>query len=451
MAVTVKMLMEGFLLKFRKSFLQLAALLAVATVLLPACSSSGTTKEEPKAGEADKAAPPQPVTLKVMNGLFNEKDWQTIVVEPLKKKFPHITLDQGSGIARTADQKFLEDTIASGNTPDIVLSGVVQSQLMAPLGLAQDLAPFIKKYKIDLNAYDSTTVETLKKYSPIYKMETVTLPLYINFKVLLYNKDLFDKFAVPYPKNHMTHDEGIELSRKLTRTDGGIQYHGYGADSYINLGGQYSLSYIDKTNKVNLSGMEKVFETLKAAMTIPGMQGVTTTKAFNTDKTLAMYTEWLASVVQNAAVYKDMKWGMVTYPEFKDRPYQTEVDFHSSYITKTTKYPDQAFQVISWMMQSEEIQSLITRSGKVTVLKNKDITALWGKDSGLGTEEALKAITETKMAPPHDIHPLDRKGTVIAPLGQAYTDYINGTKDLNVALRDATDAMQKAVNTELGK
>ncbi|WP_176705857.1 ABC transporter substrate-binding protein [Paenibacillus hemerocallicola] len=439
-------------MKFRRSFLQVAALLLAAAAVLPACSSSGTAKDEPKASDSEKPVQPQPITLKVMNGLYNEKDWQTIVVEPLKKKFPHITLDQGSGVARTYDQKFLEETIAAGNTPDIVLSGVAQSSLLVPLGLAQDLAPFIKKNQIDMNAYDNTTVETLKKYSPIFNMETVTLPLYINFKVLLYNKDLFDKFAVPYPKNHMTHNDAIELSKKLTRMDGGIQYYGYAADSYINLGGQYSLNYIERqTNKVNLSGLEKVFPVLKEVMDIPGMQGVSTTKAFNTDKTLAMYNEWLASVVQNAAVYKDMKWGMVTYPEFKDRPYQTEVDFHSSYMTKTTKYPDQAFQVMSWMMQSEEIQSLITRSGKVTVLKNKEITSLWGKDSGLGTEEALKAILETKMAPSHDVHPLDRKGTVIAPLATAYTAYLNGTKDLNVALRDAADEMQKLVNTELGK
>jgi multiple sugar transport system substrate-binding protein len=446
------MFLEGYELKFRRSFLQLAALLFAAAAVLPACSSSGTAKDEPKASDSEKPVQPQPITLKVMNGLYNDKDWQTIVVEPLKKKFPHITLDQGSGVARTYDQKFLEETIAAGNTPDIVLSGVAQSSLMVPLGLAQDLAPFIKKYRIDMNPFDSTTVETLKKYSPIFNMETVTLPLYINFKVLLYNKDLFDKFAVPYPKNHMTHNDAIELSKKLTRMDGGIQYYGYAADSYINLGGQYSLNYIERqTNKVNLSGLEKVFPILKEAMSIPGMQGVSATKAFNTDKTLAMHNEWLASVVQNAAVYKDMKWGMVTYPEFKDRPYQTEVDFHSSYMTKTTKYPDEAFQVISWMMQSEEIQSLITRSGKVTVLKNKEITSLWGKDSGLGTEEALKAILETKMAPSHDVHPLDRKGTVIAPLGTAYTAYMDGTKDLNVALRDAADEMQKVVNTELGK
>jgi multiple sugar transport system substrate-binding protein len=443
--------MEGYVLKHRKTWIRMIALIAVAGTLLPACSSGG--KDQPSTAEPakDTQQQQQPITLKIMNGLFNDKDWQAVVVEPLKKKFPWITLDQGSGVAKTYDQKFLEDTIASGNTPDIVFSGVAQSQLMVPLGLAQDLGPLIKKYKVDMNQYDNTTVETLKVYSPKYKMETVTLPLYINFKVLLYNKDLFDKFAVAYPKNHMTHDDAIELSKKLTRTDGGVQYYGYGADSYINLAGQYSLSYINSADKVNLAGLEKVFPTLKAAMTIPGMQGVSTTKAFNTDKTLAMYTEWLASVVQNAAVYKDMKWGMVTYPEFKDRPYQTEVDFHSSYVTKTTKYPDQAFQLILWMMQSEEIQSLITRSGKVTVLKNKDITALWGKDSGLGTEEALKAITETKMAPSHDIHPLDRKGTVLTPLNQAYTDYINGTKDLNVALRDAADQMQKVVNTELGK
>lgn len=414
------------------------------------CGSTDSAENRPQANDSDKA-PPQPVTLKVMNGLFNEKDWQTIVAEPLKRKFPHITLDQGSGIINTGSQELLENAIATGNVPDIVLSGIAQSLRIAPLGLAQDLAPFIRKSQIRMDAYDRTTVETLKTYSSLFDMETVTLPLYINFKVMLYNKDLFDKFAVPYPKNNLTHFDAIELSRKLTRMDGGVQYYGYAGDGFTNIGGQYSLSYIDRqTNKVNLAGLEKVFKVLKEAMEVPGMQGAGA-KQFNTDKTLAMYNEWLATVVQNAAVYKDMRWGMVTYPAFADRPYQTEVDFHSMYVTKTSKYPEQAFQVISWMMQSEEIQSLITRSGKVTVHQNKEIASLWGKDSGLGTEEALQAIQATKMAPAREVHKLDRQGTVLAPLNAAYAAYMNGTKDLNVALRDAAEEMQKAVNAELGK
>lgn len=439
------------MLKIRTSFLRLALFMLAAAAVMPACSSTGSSEEQAKANDSGEAAPPQPITLKVMNGLFNEKDWQTIVVEPMKKKFPYITLDQGSGVVGTANQKFLEDTIAAGNVPDIVLSGIAQSTLMVPLGLAQDLAPFVKKDGVDMSRLDGVTAETLKQYSSIFRMETVTLPLYINFKVLLYNKDLFDKFAVPYPKNHMTHTDLIELSKKLTRSDGGVQYYGYAGDSYVTLGGQYSLSFIDRnTNKVKLDGLERVFPVLKEAMDIPGMKAVGS-KEFNTDKTLATSSQWLATVVQNADIYKQMKWGMVTFPEFKDRPYQTEVDFHSAYVTKTTRYPEQAFQVINWMMQSEEIQSLITRSGKVTVLQNKEIKSLWGKDSGLGTEEALQAILETKMAPAHDVHPLDRKATVLAPLDAAYRDYLNGTKDLNVALRDGAEEMQKVVNTELGK
>ncbi|MDF2726312.1 MAG: transporter substrate-binding protein [Paenibacillus sp.] len=445
-------------MEHRKLWLKTAALIVAAGAILPACSSgssSGTdtaAKDQPKAAEPAKETPPQPITLKVMNGLFNEKDWKAIVVDPLKKKFPHITLDPGSGQVNTGAQATVEQIIATGNVPDIVLSGVAQSAIMAPLGLAQDLAPLIKKNKVDLTKYDNTTIETLNKYSPLFNMETVTLPLYINFKVMVFNKDLFDKFAVPYPTNHMTHQDAIELSKKLTRMDGGVQYYGYNADSHITLGGQYSLKLIDlKTNKVTLQGYEKVFPIIKDAQSVPGMQGLSASKAFYTDKTLAMHVDWLATVVSNAATFKDMKWGMVTYPELKDARFQTEVDFHSTYVTKTTKYPNEAFQVINWMLENEEIQSLITRSGKITVQKNKDIISQWGKDSGLGNDETVKAVLETKMAPAHDIHPLDRKANVTTPLANAYTAYLNGTKDLNVALRDAQEEMQKQVDTELGK
>ncbi len=45
--------------------------------------------------------------------------------------------------------------------------------------------------------------------------------------VIFYNKDLFDKAGVPYPKDGWTLDDLVDKARKLTRQDGGQQYWGY--------------------------------------------------------------------------------------------------------------------------------------------------------------------------------------------------------------------------------
>ncbi|NOU90117.1 extracellular solute-binding protein [Paenibacillus sp. LMG 31460] len=46
--------------------------------------------------------------------------------------------------------------------------------------------------------------------------------------VLYYNKDIFDKFGISYPRNGMTWDEVYDLAKKLNRTEDGISYRGFG-------------------------------------------------------------------------------------------------------------------------------------------------------------------------------------------------------------------------------
>ncbi|MDF2717567.1 MAG: family 1 extracellular solute-binding protein [Paenibacillus sp.] len=45
-----------------------------------------------------------------------------------------------------------------------------------------------------------------------------------NTYALIYSKDIFDKFAVPYPQDNMTWDQTIDLARKFIRTDGGTEH-----------------------------------------------------------------------------------------------------------------------------------------------------------------------------------------------------------------------------------
>lgn len=57
----------------------------------------------------------------------------------------------------------------------------------------------------------------------------------MNIPALFYNKDIFDKFGVAYPKNGMIYEEtlDLDLARRVTRSDGGVQYLGFytgGAD-----------------------------------------------------------------------------------------------------------------------------------------------------------------------------------------------------------------------------
>lgn len=53
------------------------------------------------------------------------------------------------------------------------------------------------------------------------------LPIAMINASIYYSKDIFDKFALPYPKNGMTIDETYELAKRMTRLDNGVQYRGF--------------------------------------------------------------------------------------------------------------------------------------------------------------------------------------------------------------------------------
>src|SRR5690606_24616722 len=79
---------------------------------------------------------------------------------------------------------------------------------------------------------------------------------------LVYNKDIFNKFAVEYPKDHMTWDEVVELSKRLQRMDNGVQYYGLGLGTSQYMYEQLALQYTDRNNRVDVSNplFHKIFE-----------------------------------------------------------------------------------------------------------------------------------------------------------------------------------------------
>jgi multiple sugar transport system substrate-binding protein len=84
------------------------------------------------------------------------------------------------------------------------------------------------------------------------KEEVYFLPYYDFVLALHYNKDIFDKFAVPYPKNNPRWEEVIEIGKKLTRTEGTVNYLGLKTAIINRVTAQMNLSYINPvTNKSN--------------------------------------------------------------------------------------------------------------------------------------------------------------------------------------------------------
>ncbi|WP_282936163.1 extracellular solute-binding protein [Paenibacillus sp. RC67] len=395
----------------------------------------------------------EPVTLKLMvaQGFFAQEDFESYFVEQVKKKYPYITLEMVSGK--------LEDMITSGEVPDILIAGLPGIPSLQDLQIIEDLNPYIKKLGMDLSKFDPVTIEAIKKFGA--KGEMVALPFRMNIPALFYNKDIFDRFGITYPKDGMAWEETIDLARKLTRMDEGVQYLGLytgGADRFA-MG--LTLPYVNKqTNEAVLTtdSWAKVLNLYKTLHDIPGFvkDGKIVNNShtvFVKEKSVAMAGYWGADVIGEIDKLQksgqDFHWDMVSLPTFeKGSGYAWQAETHNMFVTTTSKHKDQAFQVVS-LVAGEEVQKLINKSGRITVLKKSEETK---KEFGTDLEFLKGKNTNaffTLQPGMHEHTKFDLKGRSF--IVEASNDMILKGIDVNTALRNAQEKLNQYIREQTVK
>ena len=195
-------------------------LVVAVLFMLLGCSQ---VQENPEAKKG--ADDPKPLTLKVFQHIANISDgeFNEFIAGPVQRKFPHITMElvrQGNaGTGRS-----IEELIAAGDFPDLIWTGSNFLYDFYPNDLLYDLNPLIKQYKFDIEKFDPDVIKDIKKFNS--NGELYAVPFSVNYSALFYNKDIFDKFGVAYPKDGMTWNEYVELAKKVSRTENGVQYYG---------------------------------------------------------------------------------------------------------------------------------------------------------------------------------------------------------------------------------
>lgn len=100
----------------------------------------------------------------------------------------------------------------AGTEPDIITLDASSSAIFINNDLLTDLKPFIEKdNEFKLDDYFENVVDIGRRGEKIYHIPNDFTPM-----VLYYNKRLFDRAGVPYPKPGWTFEEFRETARKLT-------------------------------------------------------------------------------------------------------------------------------------------------------------------------------------------------------------------------------------------
>lgn len=439
----------------RRSGVSFLLLMFVLGVMISGCGSgdgqagsgdkgSGTPPAN-SAGETKPAANSGPVDITVFtSGGETEDSFNQKYGDAIRKKFPNVNLKfivRGKGTE-------IQDLIAAKTPLDIVYESIGQFHgYFQKYGLATDISDMIKTHNYDLTKLEPTLVELQRKLANggIYG-----LPVWIGASGLYYNKDIFDKFGIGYPKDGMTWTQVYELAKKLTRADGGVQYYGYmTSPSHQMATNQLSLDPVDpktETSNFNSDPWKKFMQSIVQFFTIPGYDldanglSVAGQRAlFEKDFRAAMWTNYSGGTPP-----ENMNWDVVTVPTYEEaRDSGPQVYPNYWYVTSISQHKDVAFDIIAYLT-SEEFQIPFNRQGFPTSLKNPEIQKQFGQDLPKFQGKNVASMFPKTHAMPMNYTPYH--DIAQSQFQAAFTDIVLGKKDMNTALRDAAEATDKAIS-----
>jgi multiple sugar transport system substrate-binding protein len=308
---------------------------------------------------------------------------------------------------------------------------------------------------MDITRYNDSMIATIKQYAPngeLFAIPWSHLPM-----SLYYNKDIFDKFGVPYPKDGMTWDDVADLARKLSREDGGVKYRGFDMVRRLVMQlNQLSLAYVDpKTEKaiVNTDQWKNYFNTFVKIYTVPGNEpiGSDSTTAFFKDQTVAMdVTYGNFPATSNETQLKAWEHiDLVTMPTFKEAPgVGNQYSGASMAVSKTSKYKDQALLMIA-AATSDEAEKAGAQIVRYPTIKCKAVLDEFGKGTPLLVSKNMQSLQKLKVAP--TLMSTEYDDLAQAIMRTTFEDIAFGKVDVVTALRNAEEAINKKIAEEKAK
>lgn len=418
---------------------------------------SGKTEDEAGTSGKDEGKvkiSSEPATLKVfIITSLSDEEFSRFFAEPVHAKYPNITLEAIKGAK-------LSDLIVTGNIPDLIYTNANSlNEAILDMNVALDLQGLIKKFNFDLSRFQPNVISSVKDFGT--NGEFYGIPFTLVNGALWYNKDIFDKFGVPYPKDGMTWDEAYVLAKTLTRNENSTQYRGLDPyfDNIWHIGSPLAIPVLDESGqKAIVSDRWKVpFETAMKFYEIPGNKPDKMLKAgsrinyFVKDRNLAMLPFWTANMIAALNNLKDLSfnWDVAQLPYFKETPNTNmQTEYHLLVVGSTTKYQDQAFQAMQ-VITSDEVQRSAARLGRVPVVVNPVIQKDFAADLTWAEGKHMQSIF--KSTPAKRVKDQEYTRTVLDAIDRSFQDVYNGNTDINTALRQAEENANKAIAESMAK
>ena len=149
------------------------------------------------------------IVVGIQNTVFTRKAYAG-AKERFEKAHPGVRLKELSSTGISYYQK-MQTMFAGNSEPDVMWMGMGFGDFAAK-GVLEDLSPYIAREPKDFTA--NINKQALASYRRGTRQ--FGLPFGVDFQILCYNKDMFDKAGLKYPNPAWTKNDVLNAARKLT-------------------------------------------------------------------------------------------------------------------------------------------------------------------------------------------------------------------------------------------
>ncbi len=302
---------------------------------------------------------------------------EVAIINPLIEKFERQNPDIKVEFIHTPKNYFqkLHLLAASNLTPDVVFINNIHGPLYAKNNIFMDLSGFLEKN--GGLSKENFFAEALQAFK--YKEKLYAIPRDVSNLVIYYNKDLFDRYKVPYPGTDWSFDEFLAAGKKLTKdlnNDGKIDIFGISFREeplfwlpylWSNAGGLISPDLeniiLDKPGSIEaIQFYSDLRNKYRVAPTKSEAGSATMAQLFMQEK-LAMHLSgrWFVPIYRSDIKFN---WDIARFPAGKAGSI-VGCDSSGWAISSKTKFPQKAWRFISFLASEESIKTF-TKSGLIT-------------------------------------------------------------------------------------
>lgn len=314
------------------------------------------------------------------------------ILSDFEKENPNIKIDF-MHIPQNYFQK-IHLLFASNTAPDVIFMNNQYLPIYANAGVLEDLSTYKKDF--EYNKFFPIALETLS-----YKNKVYAIPRDVSTLVVFYNKDIFDKYNVPYPNKNWTINDLLTIAQKLTHSPKifGISFEEEPLFylPYLSYFGAKDLSKNTTQMRNGLNFYANLRTKYHVAPRREESASATMAQMF-LQKKLGMHISgrWLVPKYRQEAKFR---WDVVRFPD-NNGLHSSPVDASGWAISKSSKHKAEAIKLVKYL-SSKESSDKFTQSGLI-VPARIDVTnskTFLDKNTPQNSKEFLEILNNATPTP----------------------------------------------------